>query len=1265
MTTQLKAISIALSGILLSACGGGSSNGDTGSEDTLPTQKNTLPNAIAGENSQVLEGNTATLSAKDSFDSDGVIRSYFWKQLESSAPYIELSQADSAEASFIIPKLAFNANFEFELTVTDNKGGTSKDTVTITGRPTPSVHVGEIKGNTASYNATAEFSVRLGSTPSSNVTIPLASNDLSEGKTNVPELTFTPDNWSVPQTVTVRGTNADVVDGVQDYQVVLGETISSDPFYQGIDPSDIALRGVELTISEPNIQGSFVSGIESTIEQNIVYTGSKQLSFSLLESPSGMEIDLSTGFMTWLPEPADQGLEHTVTVAVNDSHIFKEVTFTLQVATPTEVNTVVSEDRLEVKDNSTSLDGLVLSSAVGNESTGYRLNSSAPSIIQTIDTNNIPALPTNVTAGSDAFVINTPILNKTLIEFPIRNIPVNHTLRDIELFRLSTADNRSGSFWSPVFANFSFGGTESNRTVRIELDELHGLYFFGFQQPFFNHNSQEESSNNVAYLSRSPNRQTTPSSTLSTISCAPKNVLPEDTNGEEYRLQLCKDSEHPSIEITVKNYGLSDNATQWGNVKIEDMASWLIESQSDLDTLGLSYDDKFNVALFNEQPDINNFITLGYVTTRGGDNRKTLFLNNFAGINETHAKTTAVHEYFHHAQSRSGIEGQEKLIDQGRSGIWLIEGTARWFEDRVYDNLNSYTGTGNSRFLEKGLASSQGNIEPYQRFTYFKLLESKCSNFNSSYINFINIGTQESKNGLASFVNELTNADCDFGAQFGTDKTASLASSLAYYSYASMFEKKLSLMDSNESDTFRFELPSYQFDKPWYPTMAEWLTHPSTERHTLNGISLIPSAGAFSFIVPSILGDLPEGKVAELLIESNREVLASITSSDNSFVGTNNIGSHQHSWFSSQAQSSYVYMSGNKVPELFITLVNPSLTDLAETKVYFRIRDELNVDTIINSHVSGDTVSNRVITVSGHIPEEAREVASYVTVSTNGIVSKTTLNQDGTFSAEVVVSLGNNIIKAQAFDGVSPITNEEVITIVGEENSLSGRNALVPSRAVYVLRWNTNATDIDIYSTDHTDATIWYASRTQGLGNLDYDDVNGYGPEVVSYRTSNNNSYSNGSFDLDVHYYRGSPATSYTLDIILNETKGANRRAIKFESTTPLVESNSGEDSPSGVGTSRHNDVLSIACSSLGTCSLSRFDSSKLKLQGSVSQASSSRIDTRSISSGNNPLQVEKEVELDIPLSVSDRCNKDLSSALMKSGETDWACDEEGKKVWH
>ena len=48
MTTQLKAISIALSGILLSACGGGSTNGDTGSEDTLPTQKNTLPNAIAG-----------------------------------------------------------------------------------------------------------------------------------------------------------------------------------------------------------------------------------------------------------------------------------------------------------------------------------------------------------------------------------------------------------------------------------------------------------------------------------------------------------------------------------------------------------------------------------------------------------------------------------------------------------------------------------------------------------------------------------------------------------------------------------------------------------------------------------------------------------------------------------------------------------------------------------------------------------------------------------------------------------------------------------------------------------------------------------------------------------------------------------------------------------------------------------------------------------------------------------------------------------------
>ena len=58
-------------------------------------------------------------------------------------------------------------------------------------------------------------------------------------------VTFSISDWQSDHTVTVRGVNDNTSDGDQAYAVLLGTTTSSDPRYNGIDPSDVTLRNVD------------------------------------------------------------------------------------------------------------------------------------------------------------------------------------------------------------------------------------------------------------------------------------------------------------------------------------------------------------------------------------------------------------------------------------------------------------------------------------------------------------------------------------------------------------------------------------------------------------------------------------------------------------------------------------------------------------------------------------------------------------------------------------------------------------------------------------------------------------------------------------------------------------------------------------------------------------------------------------------------------------------------------------------------------------
>ena len=101
--------------------------------------------------------------------------------------------------------------------------------VTVTAEPPLAVTEAEGDGHTASYT------VVLDSQPTADVTITPTSGDPSAASASAP-LTFGPENWSQPQTVTVTALNDD--DKAHETLDITHSVTSDDPNYDGISPSN-------------------------------------------------------------------------------------------------------------------------------------------------------------------------------------------------------------------------------------------------------------------------------------------------------------------------------------------------------------------------------------------------------------------------------------------------------------------------------------------------------------------------------------------------------------------------------------------------------------------------------------------------------------------------------------------------------------------------------------------------------------------------------------------------------------------------------------------------------------------------------------------------------------------------------------------------------------------------------------------------------------------------------------------------------------------
>ncbi|WP_372385454.1 glycosyl hydrolase family 18 protein [Vibrio sp. BS-M-Sm-2] len=214
---------------------------------------NRKPTAAAGADQAVEGPASVSLDGSASKDSDGTIASYVWSQVSGTA--VTLANANAAVASFDVVEVAQQETLTFSLTVTDNEGATSTDTVVVTVNPKDTGPV-----NTAPVAVvTAPAEVNAGDVV---VVDASASSDADQDT-----LTFT---WDVPAGIdaTVQGSSVSFVatEYTQDTTLNFSVTVS--------DGTETSVAATSVNVLKKTTGGGTCT---NAWDSGAVYTGGDQV----------------------------------------------------------------------------------------------------------------------------------------------------------------------------------------------------------------------------------------------------------------------------------------------------------------------------------------------------------------------------------------------------------------------------------------------------------------------------------------------------------------------------------------------------------------------------------------------------------------------------------------------------------------------------------------------------------------------------------------------------------------------------------------------------------------------------------------------------------------------------------------------------------------------------------------------------------------------------------------------------------------------------
>jgi len=163
----------------------------------------------------------------------------------------------------------------------------------------------------------------------------------------------------------------------------------------------------------------------------------------------------------------------------------------------------------------------------------------------------------------------------------------------------------------------------------------------------------------------------------------------------------------------------------------------------------------------------------------------------------------------------------------------------------------------------------------------------------------------------------------------------------------------------------------------------------------------------------------------------------------------------------------------------------------------------------ITSPSDGQHFTNSNIHVQGTISNfSGSEAVLYL----NGSPRTIPVQSDGSFDYELILEAGENTIKVEASNEYGTGSDQVVVYY-----------DTATEEALWIeLTWDKDSADIDLYVHEPDGGVVWYGNMT-GLGELDRDDTDGYGPE--HYTLTADRAIS-GTYTIRVHYYATNGQTS-------------------------------------------------------------------------------------------------------------------------------------------
>ncbi len=673
-----------------------------------------------------------------------------------------------------------------------------------------------------------------------------------------------------------------------------------------------------LDLHAPEVSAPLLSQLPASLMIPYRYTGHRTLAFSLVQGPAGMSVDETSGLVEWTPPFSAEGSETDVRIRATDGVLTDEVEFTLAVAAtqPLAVSWAGSTATITAPGTLAGVSFSFPAGASPSQASGAAGKSPLPTevTVSRVATAEGLPLPEGFTRVSDFFRLS-PVTSPAapiVITAPARLVPAGRLPERLRLMVSGTTTLDVPGVGPQWLATWTGLDVLPGGDVTLEANALGELSCFAV-------GAYDGGATPIAPAAARPESRRGSEHLAGTATCAPLHL----SNGAvDATRQVCTVSGEPALTVVVKTLA-RNNWLQPPTA--EELVGWLATAREILGPLHMLADARVEVGV----DPLGWYGPLACVSRSEG--YRVLHLNAEPSPRQGREviQAAVVHAYFHHAQSRTGLAGLSNLVwDYTPRVRWVVEGTARWFEDEVFDDLDSYRlseGSVLPAILAAGLDSVPSlpwapdqQTRASARFAFFKLVSSRCADTDLSLA--FNAVSSSDPTGLAALQTSLSLWGCTFAAGLQGIDGDSLGAALLEYAYATAGQN-MSRLDANEK-WVGFEDPTESLHADKSCTAAG--SCPSSAGRVVT----VPRAGALSFRVEPV-DPLPGGTRAQILLRANGGAAMAWIGNDESGGLTLENGR----WLAINGTVSHLYGSGTRAPRMLVVLVNESTLYPAEVDI--------------------------------------------------------------------------------------------------------------------------------------------------------------------------------------------------------------------------------------------------------------------------------------------------------------------------------------------